>query len=186
MALRTRKPESVACHCDECEGVRAAAEHGAVHPVHLAVLDSHAQQRFNDLQSRRSVMEMPKGVIALGLLTLLIVLGWYSWRADGLIAGTAIGLCLLVNGWTMGTAWVRVEEREIRMRLEYEVSELRSKITGRSDDPSMEVCEAAKGVIDAAKIRQEDLDSDDDDFEYEVPQDVMMSLSDAISKWEGK
>lgn len=188
MALRLRKPESLSCDCDLCQDIRnAAMNKGVISSADALKLQAHVEERANEVATRRMGIEMPKSVIALGMVVMLFVLGWYSWRADGVIVGAVLGLLLLVNGWTMGSSFVRVNERELRMRLEYENSELRQRLM--SSEPELagtnerRLLFAADRVIRDAKIRQEDLDGDEnEDFHYEVPQTAMLKLSDAVEK----
>lgn len=178
-----KRPDSFMCDCDDCDTIR---DKSTITRVELAKLDAHDHERADEYVGNKTTLTMPKGVIAAAMVMLLIVLGWYSWRAEGLIAGSVIGLSLLVNGWTGGISYARMDERRHRRELEYENTRLRSHISelelsrefrGRG---SFELKDAAFRVTNQAKIRQEDLHDEGDSFMYEVPSDAMMQLSDAL------
>lgn len=180
---RSHRPDSFVCDCQECDDVRAQS---TLSQADLAMLDAHADERVDEYIGRRTTLELPKGVIVLAMFMLLVVLGWYSWQAQGAISGAAIGLALLVNGWTGGMSYARMDERRHRRSMEYENSRLRMRISELQLDGefkqhgSTALKDAAFRVVSKAKIRQEDLHDEGDDFMYEVPSAAMMQLSDAL------
>lgn len=136
--------------------------------------------------------EFPWSILVLGVATLLFYLGYISVEAGMGINGSVIAIALMSIAWTMGRFFAEANRRGERREHRAEVDHLRKENEALRRDTRQYsgsgdgVVAVAQAIVDEAKVRREDLDSDDTDFRYEVEPRLMLDLSEALEDFNAR